>query len=78
VPEPAPAYVRTDNGYESVPESPVSAEASATEVTHSPAAAQTEPAGEQAGRPGKKAARGKRSSVPSWDEIMFGSTRQRD
>jgi Protein of unknown function (DUF3071) len=78
VPEPAPAYVRTDNGYASVPESPVPAEASGTEVTHSPAAAQTEPAGEQAGRPGKKAARGKRSSVPSWDEIMFGSTRQRD
>jgi hypothetical protein len=102
VPEPAPAYVRTDNGYASVPESPVPTEASAAEVTHSPAAmsptasaprgpaaapaeapvalssAQTEPAGEQAGRPGKKAARGKRSSVPSWDEIMFGSTRQRD
>ncbi len=32
----------------------------------------------QAGRSGRKAARGKRSSVPSWDEIMFGSSRQQD
>ncbi len=37
-----------------------------------------EPAGEQPGRSGRKAARGRRSSVPSWDEIMFGSSRQRD
>ena len=37
-----------------------------------------EPAGDQAGRQGRKTARGKRSSVPSWDEIMFGSSRQRD
>jgi hypothetical protein len=37
-----------------------------------------EPAGEQAGRQGRKAARNKRASVPSWDEIMFGSARQRD
>jgi hypothetical protein len=30
-------------------------------------------------RPGaKKNAKGRRSSVPSWDEIMLGSTRQRD
>ena len=41
-------------------------------------AAPAEPAGEQAARQGRKAARGKRSSVPSWDEIMFGSSRQRD
>jgi Protein of unknown function (DUF3071) len=33
---------------------------------------------EQNGRQGRKAARGRRSSVPSWDEIMFGSSRQRD
>jgi hypothetical protein len=39
---------------------------------------QVGPAAEQAGRPGRKAARGRRSSVPSWDEIMFGSSRQRD
>jgi hypothetical protein len=37
-----------------------------------------EAAGEQAGRQGRKAPRGKRSSVPSWDEIMFGNSRQRD
>ena len=42
------------------------------------AAAQAQPGGEPAGRPGRKAARGKRSSVPSWDEIMFGSSRQSD
>jgi hypothetical protein len=29
-------------------------------------------------RSGKKNARGRRSSVPSWDEIMLGSSRQRD
>jgi hypothetical protein len=40
--------------------------------------AQAQAADEPAGRPGRKAARGKRSSVPSWDEIMFGSSRQRD
>jgi hypothetical protein len=39
---------------------------------------QAGPAAEQAGRPSRKAARGRRSSVPSWDEIMFGSSRQRD
>ncbi len=37
-----------------------------------------EPAGDQAARQGRKAQRGKRSSVPSWDEIMFGNSRQRD
>ncbi len=37
-------------------------------------------AAEQAARSrqGKKTARGRRSSVPSWDEIMLGSSRQRD
>jgi DUF3071 family protein len=29
-------------------------------------------------RPGKKNARSRRSSVPSWDEIMLGSSRQRE
>jgi hypothetical protein len=43
-----------------------------------PGAVPPEPAGEQAGRPGRKTARGKRSAVPSWDEIMFGSSRPRD
>jgi hypothetical protein len=40
--------------------------------------APAEPAGEPAARQGRKAARGRRSSVPSWDEIMFGSSRPRD
>jgi hypothetical protein len=38
-------------------------------------------AAEDPGRPrsgSKKNAKGRRSSVPSWDEIMLGSTRQRD
>jgi hypothetical protein len=30
------------------------------------------------GRAGKKNPRGRRSSVPSWDEIMLGSSRERD
>jgi len=42
------------------------------------AAAQAESVAEPAGRQSRKAARGRRSSVPSWDEIMFGSSRQRD
>jgi Protein of unknown function (DUF3071) len=42
------------------------------------AVARTEPVAEPTGRQGRKAARGRRSSVPSWDEIMFGSSRQRD
>jgi Protein of unknown function (DUF3071) len=42
------------------------------------AVAQAEAAAEQTARQGRKAARGRRSSVPSWDEIMFGSSRQRD
>jgi hypothetical protein len=33
---------------------------------------------EPAGRSGRKNARGRRSSVPSWDEIMLGSSRQQD
>ena len=41
-------------------------------------AAPAEPPDEQAGRQGRKAPRGRRSSVPSWDEIMFGNSRQRD
>jgi hypothetical protein len=42
------------------------------------AAAAPETASEQAARQSRKAARGKRASVPSWDEIMFGNNRQRD
>jgi hypothetical protein len=52
--------------------------APAAEPTPSAPSAQPEPAGEQTARQGRKAARGRRSSVPSWDEIMFGNSRQRD
>jgi Protein of unknown function (DUF3071) len=54
-------------------------EPSATPPAPEPAAA--EPAAEEAqarSRAGKKNPRGRRSSVPSWDEIMLGSSRQRD
>jgi hypothetical protein len=65
--------------------------AAAEPVAHEPVPAVDQPAAatgesadpaadEQAARtrPGKKNARGRRSSVPSWDEIMLGSSRQRD
>jgi Protein of unknown function (DUF3071) len=61
-----------------VPAAEVTTPAAEDEPAQTPAAVPPEPASEQAGRTGRKAARGKRSSVPSWDEIMFGSTRQRD
>jgi hypothetical protein len=63
------------------PAVPAATSAPAAEPTPSaPSApsAQPEPAGEQTARQGRKAARGRRSSVPSWDEIMFGNSRQRD
>jgi hypothetical protein len=37
-----------------------------------------DPVTEHAGRQSRKTARNRRSSVPSWDEIILGSTRQRD
>jgi Protein of unknown function (DUF3071) len=52
--------------------------AAAAEPTPSAPPAQPEAASEQTARQGRKAARGRRSSVPSWDEIMFGNSRQRD
>ena len=60
------------------PAAAASSAASAPSPAEAAASAPPEPAGEQAARQGRKAARGKRSSVPSWDEIMFGSSRQRD
>jgi hypothetical protein len=68
---------------ESAAPAPAAAAESAAPAPAS-AAASTDPAGPAAGeapppRPGsKKNARGRRSSVPSWDEIMLGSSRQRD
>ena len=61
------------------PAASVQPEPTATPPTPEPAAA--EPAAEEAAarsRAGKKNPRGRRSSVPSWDEIMLGSSRQRD
>ena len=57
------------------PSAPAAQAAPAAEAVTS---AQGEAAGEPAARQGRKAARGRRSSVPSWDEIMFGNSRQRD
>ena len=62
---------------------PAAAETMAETVAEPPAAtgdaaAQAEAGAEQTARQSRKAARGRRSSVPSWDEIMFGSSRQRD
>jgi hypothetical protein len=66
----------------SEPAVPIAQEPPAT--AHYPAGVSEEPAepavDDPADRPrsGKKNARGRRSSVPSWDEIMLGSSRQRD
>ena len=57
------------------PAAPVAPAPSPAEAAQS---APAEATGEQAARQARKAARGRRSSVPSWDEIMFGSSRQRD
>jgi DUF3071 family protein len=74
-PEPVPAPMVADTGREDL----VAAETVAERpVAPDDGVTQAAPAAEQAGRPGRKAARGRRSSVPSWDEIMFGSSRQRD
>ena len=79
------AAVASSNAADSPPAAtPAAAARPAAPVTSAPSPAEAAPsapaesAGEQAARQGRKAARGKRSSVPSWDEIMFGSSRQRD
>ena len=69
-------------GGNSAPVAPAAASAVPTSPQAPPVeptpATQPEAASEQTARQGRKAARGKRSSVPSWDEIMFGNSRQRD
>jgi Protein of unknown function (DUF3071) len=62
------------------PESTVPAAAAAASARDAKpeSAPPAEPGTEPAARPGRKSARNKRASVPSWDEIMFGSARQRD
>jgi Protein of unknown function (DUF3071) len=73
-PEPvqAPLAASADTGREDYAPVPAPAETAAAQAPPPEAVA------EQAGRQGRKAARGRRSSVPSWDEIMFGSSRERD
>ena len=70
----APAAAAQARQETPAPPSPRDSAPAAETVT----SAQGEAAGEPAARQGRKAARGRRSSVPSWDEIMFGSSRQRD
>jgi hypothetical protein len=84
-PEPveAPLVATVDAAREDYPPGPAPAENGATPtVPPAPPApavpAPPPPVAEQAGRQGRKTARNRRSSVPSWDEIMFGSSRQRD
>ena len=78
--EPVPApLAATEGAHENHVAAPSPAE-TAVEPPATPgeAVAQAEPVAEQTGRQSRKAARARRSSVPSWDEIMFGSSRQRD
>jgi Protein of unknown function (DUF3071) len=83
--EPAPVpLVAAESGRENHQVAPTPAAEAAAEPSAATGdtAAQAETGNgagtEQAGRQSRKAARGRRSSVPSWDEIMFGSSRQRD
>jgi hypothetical protein len=80
--EPVQASLVTaaDARREDYPPGPVPAEKGTAPAAVQPAPTPPAPASaaEQAGRPSRKAARNRRSSVPSWDEIMFGSSRQRD
>jgi Protein of unknown function (DUF3071) len=82
-PEPAqpPLVASADAAGEDYPPNPApvekgSAPAAVQSVPAAPVA--SAPVAEHAGRQSRKTARSRRSSVPSWDEIMFGSTRQRD
>jgi hypothetical protein len=78
--EPAGAWPEREAQAEPQPAARPAAAAAAPEPG---AVANAEPAAaEQATpaspRPGKKNPRGRRSSVPSWDEVMLGSSRQRE
>ena len=79
-PASAPAPAREPAAEPALPEPEPEAEP-VPEPAAVASAGSVEPAAdEQAARPrgGKKNPRGRRSSVPSWDEIMLGSSRQRD
>jgi hypothetical protein len=77
-PAPAPAAAALPQGPAAAPTAPQAAPAEPAPSAPPTQSAQPEAAGEQTARQGRKAARGRRSSVPSWDEIMFGNSRQRD
>ncbi len=69
--EPALAEAATEaTGPEAEPETPA---ASAAGASSAPASATQAPPA-----PARKSGRSRRSSVPSWDEIMFGTSRQSD
>ncbi len=77
--EHAAAPVTADSGLAPVADAgPAAPAAPAPPPAEASPPSPAEPAGDQAARQGRKAQRGKRSSVPSWDEIMFGNSRQRD
>jgi len=82
--EPDPVPFGTQPELEPAPAQPAASAEPAQPEPAAPepaAAAGPEPAAEESparSRAGKKNARGRRSSVPSWDEIMLGSSRQRD
>ena len=75
---PRPAEAAAESSAQVAPGEAVVPGEAVAPVAAEEAVAQAEPAAEQNGRQGRKAVRGRRSSVPSWDEIMFGSSRQRD
>ena len=83
-PEPAqaPQLATADAARDDYPPGPEAAGNGAAPSAVPPASAvpapSATPAAEQAGRASRKTARNRRSSVPSWDESMFGSSRQRD
>jgi len=79
--EPDPAPVGDQPELEPAPAPAPPPQPKATAAAPEPADADDEPKAEEPvarGRASKKNPRGRRSSVPSWDEIMLGSSRQRE
>ena len=76
--EPDPAALDVQPPIEPAPIQPSQPEPTATPPTPESAAAEPAEEAPARSRAGKKNARGRRSAVPSWDEIMLGSSRQRD
>ena len=76
--EPDPAALDVQPPIEPASVQPSQPEPTATPPTPESAAAEPAEEAPARSRAGKKNARGRRSAVPSWDEIMLGSSRQRD